>query len=68
MDTAIQTPPVVIHDSVCEALITQFHEDGYAVLRDALTPDEVAGCNAEAVRLCRGELGEIGRAPAVARQ
>lgn len=39
--------------------IDRYHEYGYAILHDALTPDEVAGINREAVRLCRGELGEI---------
>jgi ectoine hydroxylase-related dioxygenase (phytanoyl-CoA dioxygenase family) len=47
-----------------EVLIEQIRVCGYGVLRDALTPDEVAEVNAEAVRICRGELGEIGRAPA----
>jgi ectoine hydroxylase-related dioxygenase (phytanoyl-CoA dioxygenase family) len=52
---------VVLHDTVNEALIQQVREDGYGVLRSALTPEEVAEINGEAVRLCRGELGEIGR-------
>lgn len=56
----------MLHETVSDALIGQVHRDGYGVLRDALTPDEVAGINAEAVRLCRGELGEIGNGPAVA--
>jgi ectoine hydroxylase-related dioxygenase (phytanoyl-CoA dioxygenase family) len=49
-----------------EALIEQVREDGYGVLRDALTPGEVAEINAEAIRLCRGELGQVGRAPVAA--
>ncbi|GAA1863282.1 phytanoyl-CoA dioxygenase family protein [Asanoa iriomotensis] len=44
-----------------DALIEQVRVDGYGVLPDALTADEVAAINAEAVRLCRGELGEITR-------
>lgn len=39
------------------ALIKQVREDGYGVLHDALTPEQVAELNAEAVRLCRGDLG-----------
>ena len=52
---------VVLHDTVSDAMIAQVREDGYAVLRDALTSEEVAEINAEAVRLCRGELGDIRR-------
>lgn len=52
--------------SASEALIEQVRTEGYAVLHAALTLDEVAEINAEAVRLCRGDLGEIGRGPAVA--
>lgn len=55
----------MLHDTVSDALIDQVRVDGYGVLRGALTPDQVAGINAEAVRLCRGELGEIGAGPAV---
>jgi ectoine hydroxylase-related dioxygenase (phytanoyl-CoA dioxygenase family) len=55
-----RTRSVVLHRAVSEALIEQVREDGYGVVRDALTPDQVAEINAEAVRLCRGELGEIG--------
>jgi ectoine hydroxylase-related dioxygenase (phytanoyl-CoA dioxygenase family) len=61
--TAPGARPVVLHDSVSQALIEQVREDGYGVLRGALTPGEVAEINAEAVRLCRGELGEIDRGP-----
>jgi ectoine hydroxylase-related dioxygenase (phytanoyl-CoA dioxygenase family) len=56
----------VLYDTVSDALIEQVHRDGFGVLRDALTPEEVAGVNAEAVRLCRGDLGAIGNGPAVA--
>lgn len=57
--------PVVMHDTASEALIEQVRTEGYAVLHAALTLDEVAEINAEAVRLCRGDLGEIGRGAAV---
>ncbi|GAA5179292.1 phytanoyl-CoA dioxygenase family protein [Rugosimonospora acidiphila] len=54
---------VVHHDTVSDALIEQVRVDGYGVLRGALTPGEVAEVNAEAVRLCRGELGAIDGRP-----
>ncbi|MBE1489699.1 phytanoyl-CoA dioxygenase family protein [Plantactinospora soyae] len=60
---APSTRSVVLHDTVSEALIEQVREDGYGVLRNALSAAEVAEINAEAVRLCRGELGEIGQGP-----
>jgi ectoine hydroxylase-related dioxygenase (phytanoyl-CoA dioxygenase family) len=47
-----------------DALIEQVCEDGYGILPGALTPAEVAEINTEAIRLCRGELGEIEHAPA----
>jgi phytanoyl-CoA hydroxylase len=52
--------------TVSDALIEQVRVDGYGVLHDALTAAEVAEINAEAVRLCRGELGEIMRGTAAA--
>ncbi|HZC25487.1 MAG TPA: phytanoyl-CoA dioxygenase family protein, partial [Actinopolymorphaceae bacterium] len=59
--------PVVLHETVSDALIEQVRQDGFGVLANALSPQEVAEINAEAVRLCRGDLGEIHRAvPAVA--
>ena len=51
----------VLHESVSDALIEQVREDGFGVLAGALSPAEVAEINAEAVRLCRGDLGEIDR-------
>jgi phytanoyl-CoA hydroxylase len=35
--------------------VQDYHRDGYAVLRGAFGPEEVAAVNAEAVRLCRGD-------------
>jgi ectoine hydroxylase-related dioxygenase (phytanoyl-CoA dioxygenase family) len=37
----------------------KFDRDGYVVLAGALTPDEVAALNAEALRICRGERGAV---------
>ncbi|WP_020576838.1 phytanoyl-CoA dioxygenase family protein [Actinopolymorpha alba] len=54
------TGSVILHETVSDALIEQVREDGYAVLANAYSPAEVAATNAEAARLCRGELGEVG--------
>ncbi|MEU1162800.1 hypothetical protein ABZ372_19750 [Streptomyces sp. NPDC005921] len=45
-------------------LASRFGRDGYAVLPDALAPDEVAELRAETVRICRGERGHVEGAPA----
>ena len=63
MTPIASTRSAALHDDVSEALIEQVRQDGYGVLRGALTPGQVAEINAEAVRLCRGELGEIGSGP-----
>ncbi|MBM7790776.1 phytanoyl-CoA dioxygenase family protein [Tenggerimyces flavus] len=52
--------PATLHDSISDALIEQIKQDGFGVLRGALSPEEVAEVNAEAVRLCRGDLGAVG--------
>ena len=39
--------------------LEDFHRDGFAVLRGAFTPAEVAAVNTEAVRLCRTDYGTI---------
>lgn len=52
--------PAKLHDTISDALIEQIKKDGFGVLRGALSPEEVAEVNAEAVRLCRGDLGSIG--------
>jgi len=57
-ETLRRTAPV-IHDEVNDDFLRQYERDGFAILRNALTPEEIANVNAEAVRLCRGELGEI---------
>jgi phytanoyl-CoA hydroxylase len=50
------------------ALAEHFRENGFALLAGALSPDEVAELNAEAVRLCRGELGEVGGSAPIGNQ
>jgi phytanoyl-CoA hydroxylase len=37
-----------------------YAEFGFALLADALSPDEVSAVNADAVKLCRGDFGRIG--------
>ena len=36
-----------------------FDRHGFALLRDALSADEIAAVNADALRICRGDLGQI---------
>lgn len=50
---------VPLFDTVDEDFRAHFVENGFALLADALSPDEVAAINADAVRLCRGDFGEI---------
>lgn len=45
--------------SAGEEFAAHYAEHGFALLVDALSPDEVAAVNADALRLCRGELGEV---------
>ena len=40
-------------------LKSRFDHDGYAILENALSSDDVAGLLEETMRICRGELGEI---------
>jgi phytanoyl-CoA hydroxylase len=54
---------LTLFDAVTPELISSFHANGFALLADALSPDEVASVNAEALRLCRGDLGEISAEP-----
>lgn len=55
------TTAVILHDEVDADFLAAYVRDGFAVLREALSPEEVAAVNAEAVALCRGERGDIGR-------
>lgn len=50
-----------------ECLVERYERDGFAIVPDALAPDEVEALRAEALRICRGELGSIaGLLPAAA--
>ncbi|MET1007003.1 MAG: phytanoyl-CoA dioxygenase family protein [Propionibacteriaceae bacterium] len=58
-DRTTTTSGLPLFDAVTPELVDYFHENGFALLRDALSPDEVAEINEEALRLCRGDLGTI---------
>jgi len=51
---------VPIFDDAGPELAQHFAENGFALLGNALSPDEVAEINAEALRICRGDFGVIG--------
>jgi phytanoyl-CoA hydroxylase len=60
--TALITRPsteLVFFDSAGPELAAHYAEHGYALLRDALSADEVAEINEEALRICRGDYGQI---------
>src|SRR5918995_2098340 len=40
-------------------LADHYAKSGFALLADALTPDEVAAVNMDALKLCRGDFGPI---------
>jgi phytanoyl-CoA hydroxylase len=43
-----------------EEAVRFYHEQGFLVIEDALTGDEVDALNREALSICRGERGEFG--------
>jgi phytanoyl-CoA hydroxylase len=49
-----------LFDAADEDFAAHYAEHGFALLADALTREEVAALNADALRLCRGDYGEIG--------
>ncbi len=53
------TPTLPLFDAAGPELAAHFAEHGFALLRDALSPAEVAEINAEALRICRGDYGDI---------
>jgi len=60
--TAISTrtsPDLAFFDAAGPELAAHFAENGFALLRNALSPSEVAEINDEALRLCHGDFGEI---------
>lgn len=60
----VARPAVRLHEEVTDDLVAQIRDDGYGVLRNALSPAEVAELREEAARLCRGDLAQIAGAPA----
>ena len=49
-----------LFDAADEDFAAHYAEHGFVLLADALTREEVAALNADALRLCRGDYGEIG--------
>ncbi len=58
--TATGGPALPLFVTADEAFVAHYAEHGFALLAQALTPDEVAAVNADALRLCRGDYGDIG--------
>ncbi|MGI3780475.1 MAG: hypothetical protein ACRYG2_06820, partial [Janthinobacterium lividum] len=52
-----------LFSSVDRDFVASYQENGFALLANALSPEEVAEVNAEAIRLCRGDLGAITDTP-----
>lgn len=48
-----------MHDSIDSTFVEQYARDGFAVLRNALTPAEVAEVNCEALRICRAGMNPV---------
>ena len=64
--TAVSTrtsPDLALFDAAGPELAAHFAENGFALLRNALSPAEVAEINDEALRICRGDYGEITYGP-----
>jgi len=57
--TSRPTTSLVFFDSAGPELAAHYAEHGYALLRDALSAAEVAEINDEALRICRGDYGQI---------
>jgi len=58
----VRTTPVIAGDSgvsIDDDATLFFRENGYLVVENALSPQEVETLRAETVRICRGELGHV---------
>ncbi len=53
------SPPGWFRSPVGPEAVDFFRENGFLVLEDALSPDEVAALNADALAICRGEHGSV---------
>lgn len=61
LDPAGRTPAGLrLFDVVDDEFVAHYAEHGFALLARALSPTEVAEVNADALRLCRGDYGDIG--------
>jgi ectoine hydroxylase-related dioxygenase (phytanoyl-CoA dioxygenase family) len=59
--TLVTTPAgIPLHEHADADFVAQYRRDGFAILRQALSPADLDDLRAETVRLVRGELGEIG--------
>lgn len=47
----------ILHEQVTEEFLEQYRHDGFAILRNAISPKQVAQINAEALRLVASNLG-----------
>lgn len=54
-----RTPRPILHDCVDDELVGHIRKEGFGALTGAVTPDQISQLNAETLRLCRGELGEL---------
>lgn len=60
-------PPVIrARPDITTAHATFYQENGYLVVADALTPDEVQALRDETVHICRGKAGAVAELPPVA--
>lgn len=62
MSAITQQPTYPLFDHPDDQFAEHVREHGFAILRDALSPTEVARVNGDAIRLCRGDYGAIGSA------
>lgn len=53
------TEAVTLHDAVTDDFVEQYRRDGFAVLRNGLTPGQVESINRDAARIVRGEIGSL---------
>ena len=57
--TTTRTGQLRRYDRVTDDFVTDYRRDGFALLANALTADQIAAINDEALQLCRGDLGQI---------
>ena len=53
-------PALRLFDTADDEFAQHYAEHGFAALAGALSAEEVAAVNAEALRLCRGDYGDVG--------